>query len=360
MGNTSGQIFRVTTFGESHGSALGAVIDGCPPNIAISTSKIQEELDRRRPGQSALTSSRKERDQVHILSGIFEGRTTGTPICLGFFNEDARSKDYSGVKDLYRPGHADYAYEVRFGIRDHRGGGRASARETVARVAAGAVAKQWLSERYNIEVVAWVDTVKDIQAQCEPVMITRAMVDQHPTRCPDQAAALRMTRAIEGAQADGDTLGGTVAVVARNVPAGWGAPVFDKLEADLGKACLSLPACKGFEIGSGFAGTRMMGSEHNDPFVMVQGEARPASNHAGGVLGGISTGAPLLARCAFKPVSTHFQPQRTVTKDGEEVVFVNEGRHDPCVLPRAVPLVEAAVWLTLADHAVRTAALCRA
>ncbi len=357
MGNSTGQLFRVTTFGESHGEGLGAVIDGCPPGLPLDLDEIQSDLDRRRPGQSALTTPRKERDRVQVVSGVFEGRTTGTPIALLFMNHDQDSKAYDDTKDLYRPGHADFTYASRYGHRDHRGGGRASARETVARVAAAAVARQLLAGRYGVEVVAWVRAVGTIIVDIDGSTVTRSTVESSPVRCPDAPTAARMTEAIEAARADGDTLGGVIELVARGVPPGWGSPVFDKLEADLAKSCLSLPACKGFEIGSGFSGTTMSGSEHNDAFGLQDGLVHPLTNNAGGVLGGISTGAPIRIRCAFKPVSTHFKTQQTVTADGETVSFKNSGRHDPCVLPRAVPLVEAAALLTLADHALRTGAL---
>ncbi len=360
-GNSTGHLFRVTTWGESHGPALGAVIDGCPPGLMLDTAAIQADLDRRRPGQSRLTTQRKEADAVEVLSGVFEGRTTGTALSLLIRNADQRSRDYSGVRDLYRPGHADYPYDARFGHRDYRGGGRSSARETAARVAAAAVARQWLAARFGVEVVAWVDRVADVSATgVDEATVDRAAVDAYPVRCPDPAGAAAMTARIDAARKAGDTVGGTIRCVARGVPAGWGAPVFDRLEADLGKACLSLPACKGVEFGSGFEGTRMMGSAHNDAFgVGPDGAPLPLTNRAGGTLGGISTGAPITLRCAFKPVSTHFQPQQTVTREGEAVTFRNQGRHDPCVLPRAVPLVEAAALLTLMDHALRTLALGR-
>lgn len=355
--STTGRLFRVTTFGESHGVALGAVVEGCPPGLPLDIEALQADLDRRRPGQSALTSPRAEADRVQVLSGVFEGETTGTPIALVFFNHDADPVAYDAVRDVFRPGHADFTWEARFGRRDHRGGGRASARETVARVAAAGIARQWLRARHGVEVVGWVDTVADIVAAVDPVTVSRAAVDATPVRCPDAAVAPQMAELIEEVRRAGDTVGGIVGAVARGLPAGWGDPVFDKLDADLAKACLSLPACKGFEIGSGFAGTRLRGSAHNDAFVNENGQIRTATNRAGGVLGGISTGEALVVRAAFKPVSTHFQPQSTVNRAGEAVTLQNRGRHDPCVLPRAVPLVEAAVLLTLADHALRTAAV---
>lgn len=370
MGNSSGLLFRVTTFGESHGPALGVVIDGCPSGLKLDLEALHADLARRRPGQSALTTQRKEQDQVEVLSGLFDGVTTGTSLCLLIRNQDAKSRDYQQVKGLYRPGHGDLSYELRYGVRDYRGGGRASARETAARVAAGAVARQWLKARYGVEVIAWVDEVAGHRATLNVTPPSLEAVEGSRVRCPSPADSATFEGLIQAAKRAGDTLGGVVAMCATGVPGGWGAPVFDKLEADLAKACLSLPACKGFEVGSGFAGARLKGSEHNDPITRAaqQGLGHPlsaegarlaaqASNHAGGVLAGISTGAPLTCRCAFKPVSTHFLSQETLSRDGEQVSFHNRGRHDPCVLPRAVPLVEAATLLTLADHALRTEAL---
>lgn len=373
MGSSTGRIFRVTTFGESHGSAIGAIVEGCPPGFALDLDVLQADLDRRRPGQSKITSSRQEKDQVEILSGIFEGKTTGTPISLLIKNQDAKSRSYEGVKSLYRPGHGDATYTARYGVRDYRGGGRASARETAARVAAAGIARQWLSTRFGIEVLAWVDQVGSERASIDPHRVTRALIEVSPTRCPEPSSAALFEKMIREVKAEGDTLGGVIGAVARGVPAGWGSPVFDKLEADLAKACLSLPACKGFEIGSGFAGVALKGSEHNDAWraplmdqcSQVEGQSQTAvipiaeTNRAGGVLAGISTGAPLLIRAAFKPVSTHFKTQRTVNESGEELLFKNEGRHDPCVLPRATSLVEAAMLLTLMDHALQTLALAR-
>lgn len=357
MGSSTGRLFRVTTFGESHGEALGAIVEGCPPGLALDLEALQADLDRRRPGQSKLTTPRKEKDRVRVVSGLFEGATTGTPIGLLFFNEDAYSKSYDNVRDLFRPGHADYTYEARYGRRDHRGGGRASARETAARVAAAGIARQLLAQRYGVEVVGWVEQVEDLEATVDPERVTRAAVEAHPTRCPVPDVAEQMAARIAAVRADGDTVGGVVGAVARGVPAGWGDPVFDKLDGDLAKACLSLPACKGFEIGSGFAGTRMRGSAHNDPFWHDGERVRTRGNRHGGTLGGISSGANVVIRAAFKPVSTIFKPQETVDRAGNPVTFRNKGRHDPCVLPRAVPLVEAALLLTLADHALRAAAL---
>ncbi|MFZ4735939.1 MAG: chorismate synthase [Bradymonadia bacterium] len=355
MSSTTGLLFRVTTFGESHGPALGCVVDGCPAGLDLDLDAVQAELDRRRPGQSALTTPRAEADRLEVLSGLFEGRTTGAPLTLIVRNTDADSSAYAPTKDVLRPGHADWTWSEKYGHRDWRGGGRASARETVARVAAAAVARQFLAREAGIEVVAWVDRVADESAEVEVETVTRAQVDAHAVRCPERAAAARMAAVIEAAKQAGDTVGGTVACVARGVPLGYGEPIFDKLHADLGHACLSLPACKGFEVGSGFAGTRLSGSAHNDPLAWDAdaGRVRATKNDAGGVLGGLSNGEPLVLRCAFKPVSTHFQPQTTVTRTGEPTSLTNRGRHDPCVLPRAVPLVEAAVLLTLADHALR-------
>ncbi|MAD61034.1 MAG: chorismate synthase [Myxococcales bacterium] len=362
MGSSSGVLFKVTTFGESHGPAVGAIVEGCPPNIQLDLEQLQNDLDRRRPGQSHLTTSRSELDRVEILSGLFEGKTTGTPIALVIKNQDARSRNYDRVKDLYRPGHGDASYIARYGIRDYRGGGRASARETAARVAAAAIARQYLRQTYAIEVLAWVDQVYTDRANVDGQRVTQDQIDSELTRCPDPQAAQRFEKLIVDAKKDGDTLGGIVSAIARNVPAGWGSPVFDKLEADLAKACLSLPACKGFDIGSGFEGVALKGSEHNDAWKAPphsQDMPIAASNRAGGTLAGISTGAPIELRCAFKPVSTHFKTQNTVNTQGKSIEFKNEGRHDPCVLPRAVPLVEAAILLTLMDHALRTLALHR-
>ncbi len=359
MSNTTGRLFRATTFGESHGEMMGVVMDGCPPGIAIDLDQVQRDLDRRRPGQTSLTTPRNERDQLRVVSGLFDGTTTGAPLTIVFENQDQRPRDYKDTKDLYRPGHADYSYQMRYGIRDHRGGGRASARETVSRVAAGAIGRQILQTRFDLDVVAWVSSVGSIEACVDEANVSRQAVDAHPTRCPDPQAAQAIEAQINAAKAAGDTLGGCVSAIAKGVPTGWGAPVFDKLEAELAKACLSLPACKGFEIGSGFAGTRMKGSEHNDEFKIEEGQVRSSSNHAGGVLGGITSGMPIQMRCAFKPVSTHFKQQRTLTKELDSVEFKNVGRHDPCVLPRAVPLIEAAIWLTLTDHYLITLSLGR-
>lgn len=354
MTSSFGRLFRITTFGESHGGGVGVVVDGCPPRLPIDPEEIQRDLDRRRPGQSRLTTPRKEADRVEILSGVFEGRALGTPIAMLVRNQDARSSAYESFKDIYRPSHADYTYEAKYGIRNWQGGGRASARETIGRVAAGAIARRLLREVAGVEVLGWVQSVHDIEAQVDEAGVTLAEVEATPTRCPDGAAAQAMAERIDAARRELDSLGGVVQCVARNVPAGLGEPVFDKLEADLAKAMLSLPASKGFEIGSGFAGTHMTGSQHNDPFVPGPG-GRPhtSSNRSGGVQGGISNGMPIVIRVAFKPTATISQPQQTVDRNNDPVTLEAQGRHDPCVLPRAVPMVEAMLCLTLADHYLR-------
>ena len=354
MSSSFGALFRLATFGESHGPAVGVVVDGCPPRLAIEPAEIQRDLDRRRPGQSRLVTQRDEADAVQILSGIHDGRTTGTPIAMVVNNKDQKSGAYDHLKDVYRPSHADYTYDAKYGFRDHRGGGRASARETIGRVAAAAVARKLLTVGAGIEVLGWVSSVRDIRAETEPSAVTLDDVEAGPTRCPDPAAAARMTEAIEQARRDGDSLGGVVTVVARGVPAGLGEPVFDKLDAELAKAMLSLPATKGFEIGSGFAGTELTGLAHNDPF-QPGPDGRPitTTNHSGGVQGGISNGAEIYCRVAFKPTATISSEQKTVSTDGEPTVLAAKGRHDPCVLPRAVPLVEAMMLLVLADHWLR-------
>ncbi|MEM9614527.1 MAG: chorismate synthase [Actinomycetota bacterium] len=354
MSSTFGRLFRLATFGESHGPAVGAVVEGCPPGLAISVEEIQYDLDRRRPGQSRLVTQRDEADGVQVLSGVFEGETTGTPIAMVVHNADHRSGAYDHLKDLYRPSHADYTYEAKYGRRDHRGGGRSSARETIGRVAAAAIARKLLAAGAGIEVLGWVSQVHDIDATVDPSAVTMEQVEADPTRCPDPEAAAAMTGAIEQARRDGDSLGGVVTVVARNVPAGLGEPVFDKLDAELAKAMLSLPAAKGFEIGSGFAGTRMTGLAHNDAFEPgPDGRPVTATNHSGGVQGGISNGADVVCRVAFKPTATISSEQKTVTTDGEATTLAARGRHDPCVLPRAVPMVEAMMLLVLADHWLR-------
>ncbi|MCC7519564.1 MAG: chorismate synthase [Verrucomicrobiae bacterium] len=360
MGNTFGQLFRVTTFGESHGRAVGVVVDGCPPRLPLSERDIQPDLDRRRPGQSAIVTPRDEADTVEILSGVFEGRTTGAPVAMLVRNTDARPSAYAEIRTKFRPSHADFTYLQKFGIRDWRGGGRASARETIGRVAAGAIARKWLRRTFGVEVLAWVRQVHALVAKVDPSRVGVRQIEATPVRCPDHPAARRMIRLIERVRAAGDTVGGVVECVARSVPSGWGEPVFDKLEADLAKALLSLPACKGFEIGSGFAGAAMKGVEHNDRFLCRGGRIRTRTNFSGGVQGGISNGEDLVLRAAFKPVATLMRPQRTVDARGRFATLAPKGRHDPCVLPRAVPMVEAMVLLVLADHALRQRRISRA
>ena len=354
-GNTFGHLFRVTTFGESHGPALGAIVDGCPPRLALAEADLQPDLDRRRPGRNRLMSARQEGDQVRILSGVSDGLTTGTPIALVIENTDQRPQAYDEMATLFRPSHADYTYQAKFGHRARSGGGRASARETAARVAAGAIAQKLLAEAFGPEIVAWVDAVGDVTASVARETVTRADVAAGgPVECADLAAATAMTALIEEVRKAGDTIGGVIGCVARNVPAGFGNPVFDKLEADLAKALLSLPAAKGFEVGSGFGGTRLRGSVHNDPFYRDgAGQIRTHTNYSGGIQGGISNGMPIQLRVAFKPVATHFQPQSTVNEAGDAVTFQAKGRHDPCVLPRAVVIVEAMVALVLVDAWLR-------
>jgi chorismate synthase len=354
MSSTFGTLFRISSFGESHGGGVGVVIDGCPPRLPLDLAQIQRDLDRRRPGQSRLVTQRDEADQAEILSGVFEGRTLGTPIAILVRNKDQNPGAYDHLKDVYRPSHADYTYDAKYGIRDHRGGGRSSARETIARVAAGAIARQLLTQVAGIEVLAWVSRVHDIDAVVDPSTVTLEDVEAHPTRCPAPAEAARMVTAIEQARRDGDSLGGVVECVVRNVPVGLGEPVFDRIDADLAKAMLSLPAAKGFEIGSGFSGTRLTGLQHNDPFVRGDdGRPHTATNRSGGVQGGITNGEDLLFRIAFKPTATIASTQQTVSTSGEAVELAAKGRHDPCVLPRAVPMVEAMALLVLADHWLR-------
>ena len=352
-GNSLGQVFKITTCGESHGGAVGVIIDGCPPGIAISQGEIQAELNKRKPGQSHITSPRSETDEIHILSGIFEGKTTGTPILLLAYNQDMRPEDYAKLKDLYRPSHADYTYEKKYGTRDHRGSGRASARETLARVAAGAIAKKYLKEKHGIEILSYVDQIADIKCSTPPDQITAELIESNIIRCPDPIAAELMIKRIEAVQAQGDSIGGIIKGLIRHVPAGLGDPVFDKLHADLGKAMLSINAVKGFDIGSGFDSIHLLGSEHNDPFTLIDDKVRTKSNHAGGLLGGISTGEDIYFRVVFKPVATISKQQSTLNRDLEEVTLEATGRHDPCVLPRAVPIVDAMSALVLIDHDLR-------
>ncbi|KAM3089976.1 chorismate synthase [Phormidesmis sp. 146-35] len=357
MGSTFGHLFRISTFGESHGGGVGVVIDGCPPLIEISPQEIQFELDRRRPGQSKITTPRKEADQCEILSGVFEGKTLGTPIAILVRNKDQRSQDYSEMANTYRPSHADATYDAKYGIRNWQGGGRSSARETIGRVAAGAIAKKILRE-LGVEIIAYVKRIQELEGAIDPNTVTLEQVESNIVRCPDAECADRMVDLIEQIGKQGDSVGGVVECVARHVPKGLGEPVFDKLEADLAKAVMSLPATKGFEIGSGFAGTLMTGSEHNDEFYSDNGEVRTVTNRSGGVQGGISNGENILLRIAFKPTATIRKEQRTVNDEGQEVTLAAKGRHDPCVLPRAVPMVEAMVALVLCDHLLRQRGQC--
>ena len=352
MGNTFGHVFRINTWGESHGDATGVVVDGCPPRLPLDVQDVQRELDRRRPGQSEISSQRKEGDKAEILSGVFEGLTLGTPILIGVWNQDARTKDYEHMRTLFRPSHADFTYHAKYGIRNWKGGGRASARETVGRVAAGAIARKVLAQECGVEIIGYVRQVWKLTAEVDTDTVTSSDVESNIVRCPDQDMAVRMIERIKEARKAGDSLGGVVEAVARNVPVGLGAPVFDKLEADLAKAMLSLPACKGFEVGSGFGGTQMTGSEHNDPFYSEGGRIRTRTNRSGGIQGGISNGENIIIRAAFKPTATILRPQETVDTSGNPAVIEGRGRHDPCVLPRAVPIVEAMMALVLADHAL--------
>lgn len=358
MGSTFGHLFRISTFGESHGGGVGVVIDGCPPLIEISAEEIQVELDRRRPGQSKITTPRNEADHCEILSGIVDGKTLGTPIAIMVRNKDQRSQDYTEMAVKYRPSHADATYDAKYGIRAVAGGGRSSARETIGRVAAGAIAKKILQQS-GVEIVAYVKQIKDLEAAIDPNTVTLDQVESNIVRCPDPDCAEAMIELIQKTGGQGDSIGGVVECVARQVPMGLGEPVFDKLEADLAKAVMSLPATKGFEIGSGFAGTRMTGSEHNDEFYTDEsGRLRTVTNRSGGVQGGISNGENIVIRVAFKPTATIRKEQKTVTNTGEAVTLAAKGRHDPCVLPRAVPMVEAMVALVLCDHLLRQRGQC--
>ena len=353
MANTFGHMFRITTWGESHGDAIGVAVDGCPPQLPLDVEDIQKELDRRRPGQSEISTQRREGDRAEILSGVFEGETLGTPILIGVWNSDARSKDYDHMRRVYRPSHADYSYDAKYGIRNWKGGGRASARETIGRVAAGAIAKKILAREFGVEIVGYVKQVWQLYADIDPSTVTQEDVESNIARCPDQDMAVQMIERIKEARKDGDSLGGVVECVARGVPVGLGEPVFDKLEADLAKSVLSMPACKGFEVGSGFGGATLTGSQHNDPFYSDGGRIRTRTNNSGGIQGGISNGEDIIIRAAFKPTATIMREQQTVDVDGNEVTLKGRGRHDPCVLPRAVPIVESMMALVLADHALR-------
>ncbi|WP_072880361.1 chorismate synthase [Salegentibacter echinorum] len=343
-GNSFGKLFKLTTFGESHGQAIGGIIDGCPAGIQLDLEKIQTELNRRKPGQSAIVTQRKEPDTVEFHSGIFEGMTTGTPMGFVIKNANQKSKDYSHIKDTYRPSHADYTYDEKYGVRDYRGGGRSSARETACRVVAGAVAKQFLKE---IQFNAYTASVGEIELETAIKDLDFDLIETNPVRCPDAASAEKMEAYIKQIRKEGDTVGGTVQCVIRNMPKGLGEPVFDKLHAELGKAMLSINAVKGFEYGSGFGGTKMKGSQHNDLF---NEDGTTKTNLSGGIQGGISNGMDIYFNVAFKPVATIMQKQDTINKQGENVEMEGKGRHDPCVVPRAVPIVEAMAALVIADY----------
>ncbi|MBD2551248.1 chorismate synthase [Microcystis elabens FACHB-917] len=359
MGSSFGDLFRISTFGESHGGGVGVIIDGCPPRLPLDLEQIQADLDRRRPGQSRITTPRKEEDRVEILSGLLDGVTLGTPIAMVVRNKDQRPGDYQEMQVAFRPSHADATYQAKYGIQARSGGGRASARETIGRVAAGSVAKQLLARTHGTEVIAWVRRIHTIEASIDPAGVSLAAVEANIVRCPDQQTAERMIERIEAIGRDGDSCGGVIECVVRRPPVGLGMPVFDKLEADLAKAVMSLPATKGFEIGSGFGGTLLRGSEHNDAFLPSDdGRLRTATNNSGGIQGGISNGEEIQLRVAFKPTATIRKEQQTIDATGAATTLAAKGRHDPCVLPRAVPMVEAMVALVLADHLLRQQGQC--
>ncbi len=347
-GNFFGKLFKISTFGESHGKAIGVIIDGCPANISIQKEIIQKALDQRKPGKNSYTSTRKEDDKVNILSGIYEGKSLGTPIALLVENKDSKPEDYTWLKNVYRPSHADYTYEKKYGIRDYRGGGRASARETLARVAAGSIAMQFLNQTTDIECLTYVKAIGLVEAKTNHQEISRKSIENN-LRCPDPIATSQIIENIHKAKEKGDSLGGVIECVVKNCPVGLGEPVFDKLEAQLAKAMLSIPACKGFEIGSGFEGAKVLGSEHNDIFQNINKKISTKTNNSGGVQGGISNGMDIYFKTAFKPTATILREQNSVTKDGNPTILKAVGRHDPCVVPRAVPIVEAMTYLVLAD-----------
>ncbi|MDR1145737.1 MAG: chorismate synthase [Verrucomicrobiales bacterium] len=358
MSSIFGQLFRVSTWGESHGGGVGVVVDGCPSRVPLTVGNIQAELDRRRPGQSKIVTPRNEADQCEILSGVFQGQTLGTPIAIMVRNRDARPEAYTEMRTMFRPSHADFTYQGKYGIRDWAGGGRASARETIGRVAAAAVARQYFKRALpKLEVVAYVKQVHKLVADVDPAKVSARAIESNIVRWPDADTAPRVIRLIEQARADGDSVGGIIECVIRHVPVGLGEPVFDRMEADLGKAMLSLPASKGFEIGSGFACATLKGSEHNDEFYLQKGRVRTRTNRSGGVQGGITNGEDIVFRVAFKPVATLSRAQKTVTVSGNSATLKARGRHDPCVLPRAVPMVEAMARLVLVDHFLRQKAI---
>jgi len=352
-GNSFGEIFRITTFGESHGKAIGVIIDGCPAGLSIDMDKIQYELDRRKPGQSAITTQRKESDTFEILSGVFEGKALGSPIAVTIKNEDQKSDDYGHLKDAYRPSHADFTYEMKYGTRDYRGGGRASARETAARVIAGAIAKQFITHS-GIKISAYVSAVGKVKLDKNYQQLDLQQTDSNIVRCPDPEVADKMIALIQNTRAKGDTIGGVITCVIKGCPIGLGEPVFDKLHAELGKAMLSINAVHGFEYGSGFAGTEKYGSENNDAFYSTaEKKIATKTNFSGGIQGGISNGMDIYFNVAFKPVATIMQPQSSIDNQGHDIEVKGKGRHDPCVVPRAVPIVEAMAALVIADHLLR-------
>jgi len=361
MGNSFGRIFRVNTFGESHGGAVGVILDGCPPRLKLDIDLIQNELNRRRPGQSQITTPRNEEDKLEILSGIKDNITLGTPIAMIIRNKDQRPRDYSNIEKVFRPSHADGTYHLKYGIQADSGGGRASARETIGRVAGGAIAKQFLKSLHEIEILSWVKRIHNIDSKINPDEITFEKIESNIVRCPDIDTAEKMKKRIIELQQNGDSCGGVIEAIVKNMPSGLGMPVFDKLEADLAKALMSLPATKGFEIGSGFSGTYLKGSEHNDPFIQSyeNNKLKTLSNNSGGIQGGISNGEMLKMRIAFKPTATIRKEQKTVNSAGKEVMMKAVGRHDPCVLPRAVPMVDAMIALVVADHVLLNHAQCR-
>ncbi|MEM7699809.1 MAG: chorismate synthase [Verrucomicrobiota bacterium] len=360
MGSSFGQLFRLSTWGESHGGGVGVVVDGCPPKIPLEEADIQTDLDRRRPGQSEITTPRKEEDTAEILSGTFEGLTLGSPIAILVRNKDARPEAYNEMSEKFRPSHADYTYQAKYGIRNWQGGGRSSARETIGRVAAAAIAKKVIAAQFapKLEIVPFVESIGTIRGAIHSSEVKRDFIESNIVRAADPDVVDPMIELVKQTRGQGNSVGGIVGCVVRGMPVGLGMPVFDRLEADLAKAMLSLPATKGFEIGSGFAGTEMTGRDHNDPFQMVDGKVRTSSNRSGGVQGGISNGEDLVFRVAFKPTATIMTEQETVSLDQEDTVLKGRGRHDPCVLPRAVPMVEAMTALVLVDHCLRQRALC--
>ena len=359
MSSLFGNCFRIATWGESHGGGVGVVVDGCPPRIPLSSDQIQQELDRRRPGQSEIVTPRDEADQCEILSGVFEGRTLGSPIAVLVRNKDARPESYTEMATKYRPSHADYTYDAKYGIRNWQGGGRASARETIGRVAAAAIARQVLDALVpGIEILAWVSTIQNLKAEVDPGAVSAAQIENNIVRTGDPAVVDEMIALIKKARGEGNSLGGTVEAVIRGCPPGLGAPVFDKLDDELAKAMMSLPATKGFEVGSGFAGTLLTGQEHNDHFYMDGGRVRTRTNRSGGIQGGISNGEPIVFRVAFKPTATIMTEQPTVSDAGSDTELKGRGRHDPCVLPRAVPMVEAMSTLVICDHLLQQRAQC--